>query len=77
MKTYLFNADNGLYEGEAFEEDGMLQFEEGITVIPPPDYEPGLVPVFDCRKSAWALIPLSIARQLLNVSPSITTENQS
>ena len=76
MKTYLFNAENGLYEGETFEEPDMLQYEEGITPVPPPDYGQGQVPVFDRQKNSWAVIPVTIARQLLNISSSSSTEKQ-
>ena len=77
MKTYLFNAENGLYEGETFEEPDMLQYEEGITPVPPPNYEHGQVPVFDSRKNAWTVMPLNIVRQLHNSGPSSFTENKS
>jgi len=77
MKTYLFNAETGLYEGETFEEADMLQYEEGITPFPPPDYEHGQVPVFDRQKNSWTEIPVTIARQLLNISSSDSTEIQS
>ncbi len=68
MKAYLFNAGNGLYEGETFEEAGMLQHEDGITTVPPPDCEHGQVPVFDRKKNEWAVIPITIAKQLLRLS---------
>jgi hypothetical protein len=68
MKSYLFNIENGLYEGETFEEPDMLQYEEGITPVPPPEFDHGNVPVFDREKNDWAVIPVSIARQLLNLS---------
>jgi hypothetical protein len=77
MKTYLFNAENGLYEGETFEEAGMLQYEDGITAVPPPDYEHGQVPFFDPRKNTWTVKPVNIARQLLNSIPANSMENQS
>jgi len=77
MKTYLFNTENGLYEGEAFEDPDMLRYEEGITPVPPPEYEHGQVPVFDRQKNAWTVIPVTIARQLLNISSSDSTEKQS
>jgi hypothetical protein len=77
MKTYLFNAENGLYEGETFEEPDMLKYEEGITPVPPPEYEHGQVPVFDRQNNTWTVIPVTIARQLLNLSTSGSTENQS
>jgi len=77
MKTYLFNAENGLYEGETFEEPDMLQYEEGITTVPPPDYEHGQVPVFDRQENSWTLIPVTIARQLLNNNRSDSPEKTS
>lgn len=70
MKAYLFNTENGLYEGETFEEADMLQYEEGITTVSPPAYEYGQVPVFDRRKNQWAIIPVNIARQLLSLDAS-------
>jgi len=77
MKTYLYDTETGLYEGETFEEADMLQYEEGITPVPPPDYEHGHVPVFDRQKNCWTVIPLTIARQLLNISTSESTEKKS
>jgi hypothetical protein len=62
MKTYLFNVENGLYEGETFEEAGMLQYEDGITPVPPPDYEHGQVPVFDADQNGWKVMPISLVR---------------
>lgn len=76
MKAYLFNSENGLYQGETFEDAGMLQHEDGITPIPPPDYEHGQVPVFDRKKSEWAVIPVNIAKQLLNIRTSESTERK-
>lgn len=77
MKAYLFNSENGLYEGETFEEAGMLQHEDGITTIPAPDYEHGQVPVFDRRKNEWAVIPVTIAKQLLRLGDEVNTESKS
>ena len=68
LKAYLFNSTNGLYVGEVFEEPDIIQYEEGLTRIPPPSFEQGQVPVFDRRMNEWAVIPVSIARQLLNIS---------
>lgn len=75
MKTYLFDVTTGVYEGESFEEPAMLEYESGLTTIPPPDYEHGHVPVFDRQKNAWAVIPVSIARQLLQLSPPSSGES--
>lgn len=65
MKVYLFNTQSGLFEGEAFENPEVLQYKEGVTTVPPPEYEHGQVPIFDRSRNEWALFPLAIARQLL------------
>lgn len=67
MKAYLFNSENGLYEGETFENTDTLQYVEGMTPVPPPDYEHGQVPVFDRQKNEWAIIPIATAKQLLRL----------
>lgn len=77
MKAYLFDTESGLYEGETFEEADMLQYEEGITTVPPPAYGHGQVPVFDYRKSEWVVIPVTIAKQLLRLNDEADTGNQS
>lgn len=77
MKAYLFDTESGLYEGETFEDADMLQYEDGITTVPPPDYEQGQVPVFDRQLQAWAVIPTSIARQLLNIRTTGSSEKPS
>lgn len=74
MKAYLFNAENGLYEGETFEQADMLVNEDGITTVPPPDYGHGEVPVFDRQRNTWAVIPATIARQLLSIGTGTATE---
>jgi hypothetical protein len=76
MKAYLYDVKTGVYEGETFEEAAMLQYEEGLTSVPPPEFEKGQVPVFDRQIHSWAVIPVSIARQLLlNSSPLRSREN--
>ncbi|MDD2853352.1 MAG: hypothetical protein PHY09_15815 [Desulfuromonadaceae bacterium] len=77
MKVYLFNPQNGLFEGEAFENPDSIKYIEGMTPIPPPTCEQGNIPVFDCMKNAWAVIPLTIASQLLNGTTSEFTEKKS
>lgn len=74
MKVYLFNSENGLYEGETFENADTIKHVEGMTTVPPPDYGHGQVPVFDSSKNEWSLIPLDSAKQLLNIRTSASTE---
>ena len=76
MKAYLFNTKSGLYEGESFEEPAMLEYEDGITTVPPPEYGQGQVPVFDREKQLWEVIQVNIARQLLNAKGSAAKERQ-
>ena len=74
MKVYLFDTETGLYEGETFADAVTLAHEDGVTTIPPPGYGDGQVPVFDRRKNAWAVIPATIARQLLRIGTTDTAE---
>jgi len=75
MKAYLFNSENGLYEGEAFENADTLQYVEGITPVPPPDFEHGQVPVFDRQRNGWTVIPVTIAKQLLRLNDEANPES--
>jgi hypothetical protein len=72
MKVYLFDTQNGLFAGETFEDPDMLQYEEGITPVPPPEFEHGQVPVFDRQINEWTVIPLTIAKQLLQIQDAKT-----
>jgi len=77
MKAYLFNTENGLFEGETFENADTLKYVDGITPISPPDYEHGQVPVFDTGRNEWAVIPVAIAKQLLNSALADFSERKS
>jgi hypothetical protein len=66
MKAYLFNEENGLYEGEIYEEADKLAYDDGITTIPPPAYDHGDVPVFDLERKVWTVAPVKIVLQLLS-----------
>ena len=50
---------------ELYEDGDNIQNEEGVTMIVPPPYEPGQVPVFDKLGQEWRVVPLSIVRQLV------------
>lgn len=62
MKAYMFNTENGLYEGETFVAADMLEYEVGVTTVAPPAHEAGFVPVFDVHQQMWTLMPLAQAR---------------
>jgi hypothetical protein len=76
MKVYLYDTENGLFEGETFEDPKMLQYEEGVTPVPPPEYERGHVPVFDRSRNEWSVIPITVAKQQLNISTAKSTESE-
>lgn len=76
MKVYLFDEKTGVYLGETFEEADMLQNEDGLTPLPPPDYDHGQVPVFDRLNNSWTVIPVSIANQLQNFGQSSSWESK-
>jgi len=76
MKVYLYHEKTGVYESETFEDAAILQHENGLTTTPPPDCQHGQVPVFDRLNNSWTVIPVSLARQLLNISPSSSKESK-
>ncbi len=58
MKIYLFNPETGAYLGEAFADEAPFRRGEYIipddaTTIPPPQLEPGHVPLFNTRGQRW------------------------
>lgn len=65
MKAYLFNPENGLYEGETFTEEELVRYEEGITLIAPPRHESGQVPIFDTSHLVWKLLPIKTVHEQL------------
>ena len=70
MKAYLFNPQHGLYEGETFSDPATLKHENGLTRSQPPEYNQGQVPVFDLSKGEWLVLPVTIVRQLMKISPT-------
>ncbi len=76
MRIYLFDPGNGVYEGETFDENGIINNEEGITTIAPPEYEHGQVPIFNRCKEEWTVLPVTEIRQLLHVDAA-TAEKKS
>jgi len=63
MKAYMFNTENGLYEGVTFVEDDKLEFMDGITPVAPPLHETGMVPVFKAGPQKWVLMSVSLFRE--------------
>jgi hypothetical protein len=53
VRVYYFSPENGVYQGEGFEDKGQLDAVIGVTTVPPPVYGRGEVPVFDAMKQCW------------------------
>jgi len=68
MKIYLFDSENGLYEGVTYEDPARLQDRIDVTTIPPPVYEAGQTLIYDLLKEEWVVMPTTIVRQLLHGS---------
>ena len=67
MKIYQYEPESGVYAGELFEDDGNIQYDEGVTMMSPPSYEAGQVPVFNMAQNKWELLPVEAVRQLLSI----------
>jgi hypothetical protein len=66
MKIYLFNPENGIYEGEDFTDAALLPGREAIpthaTALAPPSYTKGEVPVYLAAEKTWVIRPVSAVR---------------
>jgi hypothetical protein len=65
MKLYLFNPESGVYAGETFDERGIMNRDEGVTAIAPPEFARGQVPVFDRVTGGWSIFPIATVRQVM------------
>ncbi len=68
MKAYMFDTESGLYEGEAFEDESLIKYVDGLTTITPPEHDKGMVPVFNQNHQVWSLIPISAAKIRLGLA---------
>jgi hypothetical protein len=59
MKIYFFHPETGIYQGEGYEEERPISSSEGITIVSPPAFERGRIPVFDPRKAAWSIVSIA------------------
>jgi hypothetical protein len=73
MKVYQYNTESGVYAGELFEDSVSIQYCEGVTTTPPPQYGAGQLPVFDMVRNKWELLPTETVRQLLQIKTKGTS----
>ena len=76
MKAYLFDVENGLYQGETFVEPYEAQSADGITTLPAPAYRHGEIPVFDTERNRWVVLPANVVRQQFNTGSDKFKENE-
>lgn len=56
MRVFLFNSESGIYQGEDYVESSDADECEGMTTLPPPEKEPGQIPVYDLAAGRWELV---------------------
>ena len=64
MKIYLFCPETGVYQGEDFADTtpmcpGREELPPYATLIAPPPYQPGVVPVFNVTRNTWEIRSVS------------------
>lgn len=55
MKIYFFDCITGVYQGEGFEDEAVIDMIEGVTVVAPPPYCKGEIAVYNCGSNVWTL----------------------
>ena len=55
MKVYFFDCITGVYQGEGFEDEMVIDRVEGVTTVAPPPYCKGEIPVYNSGDSTWAV----------------------
>ena len=55
MKVYFFDCITGVYQGEGFEDERVIDLIEGITTLAPPPYCRGEIPVYNCESCTWTV----------------------
>ncbi len=56
MKVYFFDTETGIYQGEDFEVEQVIQHENGVTTVRPPTYGKGEIPIYDPRVECWSIV---------------------
>lgn len=62
MKVFLFDGSSGLYTGEDFQTAQEIEGCDDITLIPPPPYKQGEIPLFDRQAGCWRVVLLADVR---------------
>jgi hypothetical protein len=65
MKLYQFNPENGVYAGELYEAKELAGYCEGVTVVAPPAYVAGEVPVYDVTTGTWRILSAAEVRRMI------------
>jgi hypothetical protein len=68
MKTYMYDVESGIYEGEAYEDADLITYVEGLTTFEPPPCEDSQVPVFDQNDQRWYVVSISEMKKRLGIA---------
>ncbi len=66
MRVYFYDRESGVYQGEGYETNPAVLNEEGVTVVAPPPYEKGSVPVFEPCDGHWTLKRIDAEGGIIN-----------
>ncbi|HML78680.1 hypothetical protein [Geobacter sulfurreducens] len=55
MKVYFFDCITGVYQGEGFEDEAVIDMIEGVTAVAPPPYCKGEMAVYNCESNVWTV----------------------
>jgi hypothetical protein len=53
MRVFYFDEENGIFQGQGYEDGHIAPDTPGMTTIPPPPHEQGMVPVFVRGEGRW------------------------
>lgn len=63
MKIYFYNSKTGVFQGESFGNADDIRGKDGVTDVPPPPYDKGMIPVFNTLSKSWTVIAIGEAKK--------------
>ncbi|NVN97793.1 MAG: hypothetical protein HXX17_00605 [Geobacteraceae bacterium] len=64
MRAYLYDLETGLYQGETFEYEEIIDSGEGITRVAPPEHKSGYLALFVRNSGTWRVVTVESYRQM-------------
>ena len=67
MKAYFFDPESGIFQGEVHEDANYIQYIDGITTIPPLEYNDEEILLFDSQNQKWTVQKVVEVRKKLGI----------